>query len=295
MKIAVVNFTKVSEGSIIASSKIARFMSEHYGAKLIDCAEACTTEHYDVIFIVNGVYLFCNFREQLEALLAFNEKFIWIGNDYNPSMWVPSKLKFMTKRDFTLASAYSNFKKIKKYNYVNFNALTYEKPIHKTETFEPGLFYYGAFRKDRLNYFFKYFHGKLPYDLYISPSSKKSYPEWNSLSPKANLVEASHPISETIKKYQSSLYIEDNTSHKIYCSPANRFYEILSSDSLILFDSSCENTFTRYGVDIKDFTVSNKEEVKERLAEKNLLQKQRKLFHKDYRKELTDGLLEIKF
>jgi hypothetical protein len=69
--------------------------------------------------------------------------------------------------------------------------------------------------------------------------------------------------------------MEDRSSHNRFCSPANRFYEYISSGSLVLFDSHCKKTFDQAGVDIEPYIVNSPADVKEKMLNNALRKKQR--------------------
>ena len=68
-----------------------------------------------------------------------------------------------------------------------------------------------------------------------------------------------------LAKYKYSIYLEDEKSNEVYCSPANRFYECISNGVLMFFDSSCVETFRTAEIDIEKFVVSGPEEIKHKI------------------------------
>lgn len=134
---------------------------------------------------------------------------------------------------------------IQNWHTVNLNALTYE-PIERTnntELFEHKAMYWGSWRKWRLPYFKKYSHPSITFS--TSPKNVKKLVSngcvYNYVPPlkwgKESLLASAN----------AALYIEDPHTHDNYAYPANRFYESLSYDLDILFDSSVVQTASRIG------------------------------------------------
>lgn len=294
IKTAVINFTKYSETSTIASTRIATYLSRLTGAQFIDSKESCFISKYETIFIVNGPMLFCNFREHLVALCQANKdsRFIWVGNDY--MIKLPSQLNFIKNEKFEIWSAYEIPDSDHKHQLVNWNSLTFTPNLDlKPKTFSDGLIYFGAFRKGREKSFKKYLSQEAPYKVHISCSARArgSFFEVNKNA------EFHHPFSDVItglSPFLTTLYIEDETSHRLYCSPANRFYESLSAGALILFDRSCQSTFSRAGFDVGAFTVDSVDDVARALSGAQALLKEQRVrfYHKMDYKAVLDAQVQ---
>jgi len=290
--IAVINFTECKPTSILASSKIAKYISKKLNADLIDTKEKCKLKKYKFIFIVNGIFLYCNFKEELLKLCELNNNFIWVGNDYNSNMGIPSSIyKIFKNNIFTLISAYDNYKHYEKYEYLNWNKLTFisEKEIQiKIKPKYFGLSYFGAFRENRVEYFKKYMENP-PYNVYISTTSENNKNNFYAINNKIKFF-TPPSIVPSFGLCNTALYIEDKNSHKIYTSPANRFYEYLSCGNLILFDKSCIWTFEKANIDILPYIVNNAAEFNEKMGDNALKQKQRNELYlqKNYKKELDE-------
>jgi hypothetical protein len=144
-------------------------------------------------------------------------------------------------------------------DYVNWNALS--TFFHSTPDLVPiqrrGYIYYGALRSGRLPYFTRYFtNPKSKPWFYWSTASKvnpEDYPGAN-IMPKVS-------IPEDLTNFLAALYIEDETSHDIYCSPANRFYECLMARVAIYFDKACAGTFKEAGIDVSPYLVNSVEDL----------------------------------
>lgn len=263
-RIVVVNPTKCSEGTTIASSHLARWIANRLGVPLIDDEENFT-DAADIAIFVNGMWQFCNFRKNAFKLAESVRGLIYLANDY--AIMPPTQIK---RRKHIRIANFENNDKHPSHCYVNWNKLTH-KP-HNLEQKHPkheGLFYYGAFREDRIKSFNRYLFGDLPYVATVA-GSQKSSAAFLAHAPKLRSIGTCEPMV-TPGLFQASLYIEDEKTHQHYHSPANRFYEMLSAGSLILFDAKCLATFMRAGIEIRPWVVSNREDVAKALQKSDEL------------------------
>lgn len=278
MRVAVLNLMKCSAGSIIASNGIAEFLSKKLNCNLIDRKELAYPAVYDVLFFVNGPMLYCDFRDEVKALCGLAKKVVWVSNDIAISM--PG---FVKQRPHALWAAFDNYQGVHEYRYVNWNALTY-RPEEPGFVGNKGLCYYGAYRADREPYFRKYLSPG-PYQVFIS-SSRSGEAEFRRINPRAAFFKAT-PLVPNLKSFQASIYIEDQKTHKVYCSPANRFYELVSAGTLILFDKACQRTFEQAGIHITPWVVDGPEDVAAKLKDwKHLREIQIQAMRRDYTAEL---------
>ena len=292
MRVGIINFTEVKPTSTIASNAIALCVHERFeNAVLMDTPQRCTLAHqkgkpFDLLVVVNGVFGFCKFRQQVVDMVAAHERIVWAGNDFDLCP-VPSQLQkvFREKKHLEYWCAYhmdtpcTGYPK-GKYHYVNWNALAWKPLAHKQRKLCEGLMYYGAFRADRLPYFEKYLHPCSPYRIYCSPPSSKQAHKWFTFHGGMHFFNANPPaFLETLGSFRTSIYIEDTYTHEQFCSPANRFYELVSARVLVLFDVSCQNTFDTAGISIGDYLVNGSKDLNMMLkAAPSLLEKQQQDF-----------------
>ena len=81
----VINPTKCTATSITASNKIAVWISKLLKIKLIDdqkSAKQALDFQIDTLFLVNGMFAFCDFRDEIAALSKKAKEVVWIANDY---------------------------------------------------------------------------------------------------------------------------------------------------------------------------------------------------------------------
>ena len=282
MKTAVVNLMKCSPNSIIASNRIAIYLAYKLGCPLIDSRESCHGT-YDRVYVVNGPMLYCSFRPELQALVVRAKEVSWIENDYAITM-----PKFIKIREPIVLSACENFRKHLNHAYVNWNQLTYFSDVPEKKVKVDALFYYGAFRPGRRLDFEKYLRSDL-YPVHISAGigARKKFRE---VIPHAHYLDAGN-LMTMLSAYSSTIYIEDVKSHKIYTSPANRFYEALSAHTLQLFDKATVGTFEKAGIDVTPWVVDSPREVAERYRDEKLRKHQLTTLRAvDYRNRLDSEL-----
>jgi hypothetical protein len=148
---------------------------------------------------------------------------------------------------------------------VNWNALSFQ-PDPDDRPIPAQLFYHGSFRKDRLRSFEKYFTNGMPIRLATFRGASAKFAqlcgEGVALVPPIDLRD--------IRPMGLSLYLEDESTHRIYHHPATRFYEALSRRAPMIFDEACKPTFDRAGIDISPWLVSSSDDVTRFLADNDL-------------------------
>lgn len=308
MNVALVSFTKIPahNNSTVATVRLTKYIRERlesmgHSVDLVDSRESCRLKRYDSVVTVNGVFMFCDFKEKYGQLIMMNKSLVWVGQDYQKSMWIPRITTFdipskFRASDSTLVAAYEQkteaHKSFRHYHYLNWNQLTFTPDLPERKPEVPGLFYYGACRESRLPYFKKYFT-RPPYPLTISVPSPRQKTKFATAFPTSKFISCSDVVAEA-GRYEAALYIEDEGSHcknrgGIYSSPANRFYECLSAGVLTLFDSSVVPTFERARVDISPWVVSSPRELLDKMRDDGLRRRQRELYlAQNYKAKLDD-------
>lgn len=266
MKIAVIHFTPCTDKSTMASAKIAKYIAGATGADLIDNGRHAM-QVYDVLFLVNGPWAFCEFREKVLMFASRAKKVIWVQNDYNIAIPSPIQKGCEFHGIFTTIPDQQDMAGLQ---YVNWNQLTY-RPCVGSGAKVPGLFYHGAYRKGREADFIKYFNDA-PYPVTVSTTVKGLQGFKAHCKGKGFRVVPPIASISDICAYDAALYIEDADSHEQYHSPANRFYEYLSAGVPIFFDRACSATFKRYGLKgFGDYSVRNAGELNQFLADRDVL------------------------
>jgi hypothetical protein len=293
----VVNFTKCSAKSTIASNRIAGFIAEQLGAPLIDTKAAA--QHYLAVdggkstnaFFVNGMFQFCDFRDEAVQIAANAKRMYWCANDY--AIQMPGKLK---RLPHVRLATFDNFNDHPAHLYINWNQLTHGPTAKNPKEKKPGLIYWGAFREGRLPSFRRYIGGavgKYPVTISTTPKNREKF---SALNGNVEFFEGFLDPQVDPGRWQATLYIEDKESHENYHSPANRFYEALAAGTLILFCKSVVRTFNRAGIDIAPWLVGSADDVANALAShKELLAAQQQTLHLpiNYKTLLTKQFREL--
>lgn len=231
-------------------------------------------DKYDAIIAVNGIPVYCKHRDIMYDFWHHqgkenHPKFYWVGQDYNGHMKIQLGQWEAANRDcdFKLLAAFEPqlwgkyAPDADHYHYMNWNKLTFTPGV--PPIFDPEhpdtLFYYGAFRHARVGKWIEYFGKDLGFKTDWSIPSSMAYTaianrvfesnpvfdeNGNEVSKEyhdkhINWLTKIHPsqLVPTIGQYGASLYIEDFTGPTpVYCSPANRWYEGMSSGGLVVVD-----------------------------------------------------------
>lgn len=291
----VCHFTPVSNNRV-ASARISRWLAHRYGLDIIDSPAPEKVKDYELAICVSSASGFADpeLREQIGEICARAKHYVFAQQDFLTSQagqigkWFDNLGKDRNKRH--VWSTIPRTLKNKQDRYINWNMLTFKaQPCLPQKAEVPGMFYYGAARKGRLKYLERYFGGIPPYPVTIS-STKPGIRKLMEIAPAAEFVEPFEDLSE-IGKYQATLYLEDEYSHKHYCSPANRWYECLSFCVPMLFDVSCRGTFHKAGYPVDDYIVRNQDDVARMLGRSEEIRKEQfDRWGRDHYQELCDAV-----
>lgn len=283
LRAAVLHVNSANRDSTSPTMRIARFVADELKIPLLydrTSAAAHRDVKYDVLFVKYGVLKFSNHRE--DALTIYNNaKFIVdLENDYS---MVPDKRFRVADEVWSTVEDRTR--------YCNWNILT-RHPLSAWQCPRPlpmvsrdGLVYYGAFREDREPSFRRYFRDA-PYNLTISTfRSRKKFMELCGDS--AEIVGA-FKDPDAAGSWPATIYMEDETSHGLYCSPATRFYECIMTGILQFIDIEAVETLSVAEIPHVDlFTVASKYDVRALLGQWEMLRKkQRELWFRDYSDDL---------
>lgn len=277
MRAAIFSFVKVSETSMVASVRIARFISEHFGIPIYT-DERVAEQNLDLLIIVNGAYGFSKHLASLAEIVLRAKRVVWVQNDFtivppkNDSNGVSpfraafrdrEKIRGLPHMDFwTTCEDWQSFTPNSRY--VNWNALTFDenyspKVITKRrQTAVNNLLYYGSYRagggkSSRERYFDRYFADPKVSTTISSPAKqfKEKY-----LSPKIQHMGAINlDFFNMLGTAGLGLYIEDRMSHEKFHSPANRFYEMLSAGLPMVFQPEAQSMMRRAGYDVEPYVA----------------------------------------
>lgn len=294
MKIGIIHPVKC-DNSLVVSAKIARYLRDKTGGTIIDRLGMIDT--YDTLMYINGAFWDLKLIAEIAEIVSRCKKFILIHTDYTlkPRIYNELLKGNMAKEVWstipTMPTKYVQHRSwgglpVKATHYINWNMLTFDlqpliDPVCKR------VLYYGAFRQGREELFSKYMSPPLPYPLTVS-ATKTGREKFEDLNVLLNVIPPAHNLSDMLRKYAMTLYLEDEKSNRLYCSPANRFYESLGAGVAMVFDESSIWTFEQAGYDISPFVVKNKNEVANAFARWPLIRQiQRSDWGlRDYRSEL---------
>lgn len=265
MRAKIFSFVRVSESSVVASVRIARHVSEVLDVDVIDDAEIGQHADLDALIVVNGAFAFCRCLPELATAILGARRVIWIRNDYTiiPPTPVsgaesPFRKAFRTRRSegkldmdwWSTCDADERHTPLS--TYLNWNCLTLDEADDATirsrrALADRNLLYYGSFRSNRRAYFERYFMNPRVPTVISSPSKKfEQNFEHDSLIHEGKIDGGFY---EYLGRHGLGLYIEDRYSHSHYCSPANRFYEMLSAGLPMVFQPECGSMMRRAGYD----------------------------------------------
>lgn len=301
MNHVVFTFVNYSPNSIVASVRLAKFISETLDLPLLEKGHYIP-EGLETLLIVNGAYSFAG-AECLKTLgkaIETAHRIVWVQQDYTiippkseGQAESPFRKAFRTRHErgmypvdyWTTCEPYAREGRTrtgrycgKGSHYVNWNVLTFNAsagtiPVRERVN-RDRVIYYGSFRADRIHAFERYLLDP-PFKLTIScPTEKFFYAGFcgpNIIqSKKLNRI-------EDIGEYGLGLYLEDRMSSKEFHSPANRFYEMLSVGLGMVFPPESVPMLQSAGIDVREFVVDSQSQINVDLAEE-IATKQRQLW-----------------
>jgi len=276
----VINAIKVDR-SIVACSRIARFLREKFGYAVLDSSSVSLQRgRYDNIILINSPWGFCDasHRERVGDLVAGARRVVWVQNDYNGGIG-PRSLKQLSHewlnkgRPLAVWTTVPHFlekwkgnEKIpldaKRSAYVNWNALHYQPrraappSMANLQTRTRAILYYGAFRPGRAEKFETYFGRKSKFNLVVSTSkvygAKAFRPLLGSRPGHTELIDPLPDPIAALSTYAATVYLEDEFAREHYVSPAGRFYEALAARTVQLVDADAGSTLLRAGLTVPE-------------------------------------------
>jgi hypothetical protein len=283
MRIGILHVNKSSLTSTSPTMRIAKYVASQIPEAdfIYDVPTAARVSDvtFDVLFIKYGMLAFSDHRKDAIKIAANAKRVIDMQNDYS---FAP---------DRRLRSADETWSTVaERTRYCNWNVLTrhgtegWETPRSFRPVKHKGLLYYGAYRPDRVIYFEKYMR-QAPYP--VTFSSFKGEKDFGVLCPQAKLMPAFRD-PDAPSEWEMTVYIEDVTSHNLYCSPANRFYECLHMGLAQAVDEMATATLTQGGLPkVRNFQVSSKMELRCLLQDREeVRQEQQRLWRRDYAADL---------
>lgn len=278
MRMAVLHVNTATLASTSPTMRIASFVADTLQVPIIHSpksAEQHLKTKFDVLFVKYGMLKFSAHREEALRIYEQAGKVINLENDYT---FVPDKRFRPADETWSTVEGRTRL--------VNWNMLTRHPatdwqvrrplrvPVHE------GLVYYGAHRDDRGPSFERYFRNAT-YPLSIS--TYRGRVKFQQYSDSIKILGA-FKDPDAAANWPATLYIEDEQSHSLYCSPATRFYECVMAGVVQLVDEAAVHTLQRAGMAIcGDWVVSNQKDVKSCLKHwRDIQQSQRDGWYRDY-------------
>jgi len=271
---AIFSFVRVSDNSMVASVRIARFLEQYLDAPLIWTKDIGDHDKLDTLVIVNGAYGFSPCLSELARAILGARRVVWVQNDYtiippkdNGDATSPFRKAFITRRErgdvpVSFWSTCHKWSERPGSYYVNWNMLTFdenydEKTIrNRRKSAGHSLFYYGSFRdgsgkSSRVPLFDRYFREPKVPTVISSPVDKfaNRYPKC------AHLGAITENFYDALGTKGLGLYIEDRKSSEEFHSPANRFYEMLSAGLPMVFSPECGSMLRKAGYDPEPYAL----------------------------------------
>ena len=272
--------------SVIASSKIALFLAEKFGIKIYGKVnfKECKKTKFDYVFVMNsgfGAVIDKDFGMWIANTAKASNHPVYICNDYK--LFYPAGcVRYIDPKKYTFWSTIPDMtnRLCKKNIYVNWNKLSYKPTKPRKGSVLNKCIYWGAYRKDRIEFFKKYLNHP---DVVISTSSRARKGFLESC-PKAKIIPNFESLHTAIQRYACTIYLEDTT--RLYCSPANRFYEAISAGIPMLFQPEAVAHMNEAGYDVEVFTVKDAKELSQHIPEAHNAMDEQEEWQRDYIKEL---------
>jgi hypothetical protein len=290
MRIGVLHVNSSSYDSTSPTMRIAKFAAEETGGVLVHDHESARLHRrakFDVLLVKYGMLKFSQHRDEALEIYHAAKLVVNMENDYLFALD-----KRFRRPDLTWSTVEGRDA------YVNWNILT-RHPLDAWRTPRPlprpthhSLVYYGAARPDREASFRRYFLDA-PYP--VSVSTYRGQKEFKKYGPKVAVIGAFRD-PDAAAAWPLTLYVEDEESHELYCSPATRFYESVMSGLAQVIDARAVGTLREAGVKMsEDFVVENKSDVAKALKRWQKIQEnQRALWFRDYsidlRKQFSEAM-----
>ncbi len=238
----------------------AQYISEIFGGMpvITDCEslKRYWRTDYDVILIGYST-TYTEYKLEVELLKANKHaRRIYVTTDYEcpyTASLFYSELPFEQIANTEQPGRYqrSNYKgwnNRTEFHFVNLNVLSfYKNSVPRIGG--AGLIYYGQFRPDRAEYM-----KIIPQNTIIS-TKKKNVNKFFSVCPNGiRYIDSLSwvPLSESLRLFDQSLWLEDKMTHELYNCPPNRFYEALNCSVIPRPHISVSKTIERSGYKIPE-------------------------------------------
>jgi hypothetical protein len=282
MKSAVYSFVAISDNSMVASVKVARFLASTLELPVTSDARTLDKE-LDVLIIVNGAFAFAKHLQELHDAILGAKRIVWVQQDYsivppinNGKAQSPFRKAFVERREqgkphlefWTTCEKESRATPLS--TLINWNCLAMaRKPMPRIISHD-DVAYYGSYRVGRMKAFDRFFGW--PQCKMVISSPSKSFQGY--VHENIKHVGVQTDLLKWLSERGLGLYLEDNKSHKEYHSPPNRFYEMLSASLPMVFEEAAGATLRKAGYDPGEYVVRNALELSRRLGDRTVIEKE---------------------
>lgn len=305
------SFVRISERSMVASVRIARWLHEHLDVPLVD-DDSIQEGKLDTLIIVNGAYGFSKNLAALGSAIERARVVVWVQNDYTiipPRDEGDASSPF--RRAFVLRKEQDKLPTIfwstcEKWfsrpgsHRVNWNMLTFDVKFDlriiakRRKSSTNTLFYYGSWRdgsgkSSRVPLFERYFRNPYGAELHQTVISSP-VEKFRNAYPKCTHVGAiTNNFYDVVGGHGLGLYIEDRKSSEEFHSPANRFYEMLSAGLPMVFQPEAGPALRREGHDPTPYVASNARQIEKFMKNReDIGKRQREDWVAPYQRRLID-------
>lgn len=192
----------------------------------------------------------------------------YVTNEYNlgePTiLWKPAKAgrhyTVIANHDAKISKIVTKYTKA--WHKINLNALIYNPDLVYKQGFKSNnCVYYGGFRKGRIDGYQRYLKGGV-----VVSTSTKNIQKYRDVGITGPFVPRLSWKNHDLCLFESSLYLEDDVTHRSYNYLANRFYEALNYSVPTIFSRECIDTIRKSGYEVPSELIATAAEYIPRLG-----------------------------
>ncbi len=288
----VVHLTKCAAQTTIASARIAKYIATMFDLPLVDQPGLWKKQYKNIIYVNSmGAFAPPELRLELAQQVRGCEKLIYVQNDYNvhPISQVQKVVRDergwshdfpFTTGDIHLWTTVPEYCRKPGDKYINWNALTFNQAVPNAllrGAEASTVFYWGACRPGRVDAFKRLLLGinsirRGPVVISCAGKVQRKFLEAAADTVLQNTAQTWVPDHVNFCKpfkdlgelsaYGATVYMEDEASHTVYTSPANRFYEALSVGLFMYVDQPAVHTLEQAGYEVpQEWVVHSLDEI----------------------------------
>lgn len=250
--------------TILPSNHVAKYLANHYQLPLVDAHTPCDERPQPLVIVVAGLLLGGGaaslHRTRIARLVREAQTVVWVSNDYilDIPRWVWAARQPKPLHVWATHSARHHIPGAV-WQTVDWNCLPYTPPTALATGTEPGLVYYGAYRRDRVPYFARYFtQTPYPITVYSSAQAGKKFAALDGAT-----ITVRPPLYDLapLGTHALTVYLQDRWSNAHVTTPFCRFYEAVRYGLAQVFDADTVPALQRAGYDVTPWVVTSAEDV----------------------------------